>query len=55
MIIGTTGALLLCAFFVDVIVWYKAGSINFVDKQQQQHEFEEELATIDIKIKDDTD
>ncbi|XP_066158516.1 solute carrier organic anion transporter family member 74D [Euwallacea fornicatus] len=50
---GTTGALLLCAFFVDVIVWYKAGSINFVDKQQQP--FEEELATIDIKIKDDGD
>ncbi|ERL86177.1 hypothetical protein D910_03590 [Dendroctonus ponderosae] len=49
---GTTGALLLCAFFVDVIVWYKAGSINFVDEQQQ---FEEELATIAIKIKGDGD
>ncbi|KAL1493133.1 hypothetical protein ABEB36_011253 [Hypothenemus hampei] len=45
---GTTGALLLCAFFVDLIVWYKAGSINFVDQKQQ---FEEELATIGIKIK----
>lgn len=30
---GTTGAILLCAFLVDVIVWYKAGSINFVDEQ----------------------
>ncbi|KAK6618077.1 hypothetical protein RUM44_002519 [Polyplax serrata] len=30
---GTTGAILLCAFFVDIVVWYKAGSINFVDDQ----------------------
>lgn len=30
---GTTGAILLCAFVVDVLVWYKAGSINFVDEQ----------------------
>ncbi|KAJ8983526.1 hypothetical protein NQ317_012017 [Molorchus minor] len=45
---GTTGAILLCAFFVDVIVWYKAGSINFVDEQVP---FEEELHTITGKIK----
>lgn len=30
---GITGAILLCAFFVDLIVWYKAGSINFVNEQ----------------------
>lgn len=30
---GVTGAILLCAFFVDLIVWYKAGSINFVNEQ----------------------
>ncbi|XP_050538566.1 solute carrier organic anion transporter family member 74D [Daktulosphaira vitifoliae] len=29
---GITGVLMLCAFFVDVIVWYKAGSINFDDE-----------------------
>ncbi|XP_018573157.1 solute carrier organic anion transporter family member 3A1 [Anoplophora glabripennis] len=47
---GTTGAILLCAFFVDVIVWYKAGSINFVDEQVP---FEEELHTITGKIKNE--
>lgn len=45
--IGTTGAILLGAFFVDVIVWYKAGSIKFVDEQVP---FEEELHTITGKI-----
>ncbi|XP_050313378.1 solute carrier organic anion transporter family member 74D [Anthonomus grandis grandis] len=49
---GITGALLLCAFFVDLTVWYKAGSINFVEEPPQ---FEEELATIDIKIKEDSE
>ncbi|GJQ70012.1 hypothetical protein Trydic_g13370 [Trypoxylus dichotomus] len=43
---GTTGAILLCAFFVDVIVWYKAGSINFVDEQAP---LEEELPAIASK------
>ncbi|KAK9680091.1 Organic Anion Transporter Polypeptide (OATP) family [Popillia japonica] len=43
---GTTGAILLCAFFVDVIVWYKAGSINFVDEQAP---LEEELPAISTK------
>lgn len=32
-LLGVTGAILLCAFFVDVIVWYKAGSIDFVNEQ----------------------
>lgn len=45
---GITGAILLCAFFVDVIVWYKAGSINFVDEQIPG---EEELHTITNKVK----
>lgn len=48
---GITGAILLCAFFVDVIVWYKAGSINFVDEQNSQ--IEEELDTITSKVKSD--
>ncbi|XP_044256560.1 solute carrier organic anion transporter family member 74D [Tribolium madens] len=43
---GTTGAILLCAFFVDVIVWYKAGSINFVDEQVP---LEEELTSMTKK------
>ncbi|XP_063220394.1 solute carrier organic anion transporter family member 74D-like [Bacillus rossius redtenbacheri] len=40
---GTTGAILLCAFFVDLIVWYKAESINFVDEKQPDTEKEDEL------------
>ncbi|XP_072402384.1 solute carrier organic anion transporter family member 74D [Diabrotica undecimpunctata] len=40
---GTTGVILLCAFVVDVVVWYKAVKINFVDEQSTQ---EEELPTI---------
>lgn len=32
IVTGTTGAILLCAFFVDLIVWYKAGSISFVEE-----------------------
>ncbi|KAL1123562.1 hypothetical protein AAG570_002639 [Ranatra chinensis] len=40
---GTTGAILLCAFLVDVVVWYKAGSINFVDEQVAVQVTEEEL------------
>ncbi|KAJ9591625.1 hypothetical protein L9F63_001839, partial [Diploptera punctata] len=38
---GTTGAILLCAFFMDIIVWYKAGSVNFVDEHVTQEEEEE--------------
>lgn len=45
-VLGTTGAILLCAFFVDIIVWYKAGSINFVDEQAP---LEEEMHTITTK------
>lgn len=48
---GTTGAILLCAFFVDLIVWYKAGSINFVDEQPA---VEEELHAITGKPKPET-
>lgn len=47
---GTTGAILLCAFFVDVLVWYKAGSINFVDEQVPQ----EELNPITGKVPSET-
>ncbi|XP_075237613.1 solute carrier organic anion transporter family member 74D-like [Lycorma delicatula] len=37
---GITGAILLCAFLVDIIVWYKASSINFVDEQTTGQEEE---------------
>lgn len=47
---GTTSAILLCAFFVDVIVWVKAGSINFVEEQSP---LEEELNSITAKPKND--
>lgn len=30
---GTTGAIMLCAFFMDLTVWYKAGSISFTDEE----------------------
>lgn len=47
MFLGITGAILLCAFFVDLIVWYKAGSINFVNEQI----WEVELHTVSGKEK----
>lgn len=50
LLTGTTGAILLCAFFVDVLVWYKAGSINFVDDQLPQ----EELNPITGKVPSET-
>lgn len=46
-VLGITGAILLCAFFVDLIVWYKAGSINFVNEQV----LEVELHTVSSKEK----
>uniref|UniRef100_A0A0A9ZGZ8 Solute carrier organic anion transporter family member n=1 Tax=Lygus hesperus TaxID=30085 RepID=A0A0A9ZGZ8_LYGHE len=49
---GTTGAILLCAFFVDLVVWYKAGSINFVDEAiPEVHE--EELSPFTAKPRTD--
>jgi len=42
---GVTGLLMMCAFFVDIIVWYKAGSINFEDDHQLQVN-EEELSQL---------
>nr|CAD7200701.1 unnamed protein product [Timema douglasi] len=50
--LSTTGAILLCAFFVDIIVWYKAGSINFVDEQVPIQE--EELDPIASKTRSET-
>ncbi|CAH1406183.1 unnamed protein product [Nezara viridula] len=49
---GTTGAILLCAFLVDVIVWYKAGSINFVDEQVTVQE--EELNPFTARSRSET-
>ena len=49
---GTTGAILLFAFFMDIIVWYKAGSINFVDEQVPPQE--EELNPIAEKARSET-
>lgn len=37
---------MLCAFFVDLVVWYKSGSINFVDEQAPTPSQEEELNPI---------
>lgn len=43
---GTTGGIMLLAFFVDLIVWFKAGSINFADEQTPAPE---ELSPINEK------
>ncbi|KAG8290019.1 hypothetical protein J6590_092193 [Homalodisca vitripennis] len=48
----TTGAIMLCAFFVDIIVWYKAGSINFVDEQTTAQD--EELNPMTGKSRSET-
>lgn len=31
---GTTGALMLCAFLVDLVVWYKADKITFPEDEE---------------------
>ncbi|XP_076635850.1 organic anion transporting polypeptide 74D isoform X2 [Colletes latitarsis] len=43
---GTTGGILVLAFVVDIVVWYKAGSINFVDEQEVEEGTVEEMATL---------
>ncbi|CAK9811321.1 Solute carrier organic anion transporter family member 74D [Anthophora quadrimaculata] len=43
---GTTGGILILAFVVDIVVWYKAGSINFVEEQETEEGTVEEMATL---------
>ncbi|XP_043261616.1 solute carrier organic anion transporter family member 74D isoform X2 [Colletes gigas] len=43
---GTTGGILVLAFVVDIVVWYKAGSINFADEQEVEEGTVEEMATL---------
>ncbi|XP_034940213.1 solute carrier organic anion transporter family member 74D [Chelonus insularis] len=43
---GTTGGILILAFIVDLVVWYKAGSINFVDEQTGEEGSAEEMTTL---------
>ncbi|KAL0124702.1 hypothetical protein PUN28_006509 [Cardiocondyla obscurior] len=43
---GTTGGILLLAFVVDIVVWYKAGSISFVEEQEGETGTAEEMATL---------
>ncbi|XP_011496966.1 PREDICTED: solute carrier organic anion transporter family member 3A1 isoform X2 [Ceratosolen solmsi marchali] len=43
---GTTGGILALAFIVDMIVWYKAGSINFVDEQEHKVGTSEEMRNL---------
>lgn len=49
---GTTGAIMLGAFLVDVLVWYKAGSINFVEETATAQE--EELNPFTAKSRSET-
>lgn len=44
-IAGVTGVLMMGAFFVDIVVWFKAGSINFEDDHQLPID-EEELSQL---------
>jgi hypothetical protein len=37
---------LALAFIVDMIVWYKAGSINFVDEQEREMGTSEEMENL---------
>ncbi|XP_015587731.1 solute carrier organic anion transporter family member 3A1 [Cephus cinctus] len=43
---GTTGGILILAFLVDLVVWFKAGSINFVEEQEGDGGTAEEMATL---------
>ncbi|XP_031371249.1 solute carrier organic anion transporter family member 74D isoform X2 [Apis dorsata] len=43
---GTTGGILILAFVVDIVVWYKAGSISFVEEQEAEEGTVEEMATL---------
>lgn len=43
---GTTGGILVLAFVMDIVVWYRAGSINFVDEQECEDGTAEEMATL---------
>lgn len=51
--LGTTGGIMALAFIVDLIVWYKAGSIKeFVDDPGNEDGTAEEMAnlkTLDIQ------
>lgn len=47
--VGTTGALMACAFVVDLIVWYKADKINFGNEEPIPATQEEELTPITEK------
>lgn len=46
LFVGTTGGILVLAFIVDLVVWYKAGSINFVDEQTVEESSAEEMTTL---------
>lgn len=43
---GTTGGILVLAFVVDIVVWYKAGSISFAEEQECEEGTAEEMATL---------
>lgn len=36
----------MLAFVVDIVVWYKAGSISFVEEQEGEEGTAEEMATL---------
>ncbi|XP_058797997.1 solute carrier organic anion transporter family member 74D [Phymastichus coffea] len=49
---GTTGSIMALAFIFDLIVWYKAGSINFVDEQEHEGATAEEMANLNMLSED---
>ena len=43
---GTTGGIMAVAFIVDMLVWWKAGSINFVDEKERETGTSEEMTNL---------
>lgn len=43
---GTTSGIFFLAFVVDIVVWYKAGSISFAEEQEGEIGTAEEMATL---------
>ncbi|XP_014208402.1 solute carrier organic anion transporter family member 3A1-like [Copidosoma floridanum] len=49
---GTTGSIMALAFLVDIIVFYRAGSINFVEDRDNEGGTAEEMANLKVVEKE---
>lgn len=50
---GTTGGILMLAFLVDMIVWYKAGSLSLADEEVPPAD-DDEMKSMTEKLKPET-